>query len=195
MKKNRSGLVIMASGLGKRFGSNKLIADFNGRPLIEWGIDAGIAAFDKVVVVTRHTEVADICRRKGVSVILHDLPYRSDTIRLGVEAMDDDICCCGFMPGDQPLISSATLKHLIATWRENPEHICRPCYMDTPGAPAVFPRKYFDELCRLPEGKGGNVIIKAHPDLIKDVPVDNELELIDTDTPEELARLSQAALS
>lgn len=28
------GCVIMASGLGKRFGSNKLMADFNGKPLI-----------------------------------------------------------------------------------------------------------------------------------------------------------------
>lgn len=28
------GCVIMASGLGKRFGSNKLMADFNGKPMI-----------------------------------------------------------------------------------------------------------------------------------------------------------------
>ena len=28
------GCVIMASGLGKRFGGNKLMADFDGQPLI-----------------------------------------------------------------------------------------------------------------------------------------------------------------
>ena len=36
----QSGCVIMASGLGKRFGGNKLLARLKGRPLIQYALDA-----------------------------------------------------------------------------------------------------------------------------------------------------------
>ena len=36
------GCVIMASGLARRFGSNKLLADFGGRPMLCRALDAQI---------------------------------------------------------------------------------------------------------------------------------------------------------
>ena len=54
------GCVIMASGEGKRFGSNKMLADIYGKPLIAWTIDSVPRSFD-VVVSTRWPEVAQIC--------------------------------------------------------------------------------------------------------------------------------------
>ena len=36
------GCVIMASGEGKRFGSNKMLADIYGKPLIARTIDSGL---------------------------------------------------------------------------------------------------------------------------------------------------------
>ena len=46
------GCVIMASGEGKRFGSNKMLADIYGEPLIARTIDSVPRGFD-VVVSTR----------------------------------------------------------------------------------------------------------------------------------------------
>ena len=54
------GCVIMASGEGKRFGSNKMLADIYGKPLIARTIDSVPRGFD-VVVSTRWPEVAQIC--------------------------------------------------------------------------------------------------------------------------------------
>ena len=54
------GCVIMASGEGKRFGSNKMLADIYGEPLIARTIDSVPRGFD-VVVSTRWPEVAQIC--------------------------------------------------------------------------------------------------------------------------------------
>ena len=51
------GCVIMASGEGKRFGSNKMLADIYGEPLIARTIDSVPRGFD-VVVSTRWPEVA-----------------------------------------------------------------------------------------------------------------------------------------
>lgn len=61
------GCVIMASGEGKRFGSNKMLADIYGKPLIAWTIDSVPRGFD-VVVSTRWPEVAQICRGQALPV-------------------------------------------------------------------------------------------------------------------------------
>jgi len=61
-----AGCVIMASGMGTRFGSNKLMADFRGEPLVCRALQATEGLFDRRVVVTRHGEVQKLCRELGV---------------------------------------------------------------------------------------------------------------------------------
>lgn len=68
------GCVIMASGLGRRFGSNKLLADFGGEPMICRILDATEGIFRRRVVVTRHEEIARLCREREISVALHCFP-------------------------------------------------------------------------------------------------------------------------
>lgn len=54
------GCVIMASGQARRFGSNKLLVDFHGEPMIMRILAATEGLFACRVVVTRHQEIADI---------------------------------------------------------------------------------------------------------------------------------------
>ena len=68
----RIGCVIMASGLGKRFGGNKLMADFHGKPMVHKALEATEGLFFKRVVVTRHESVAALCLEKNVDAVLHD---------------------------------------------------------------------------------------------------------------------------
>ena len=182
------GCVIMASGLSKRFGSNKLMADFHGAPLIQRALDATEGLFSHRVVVTRHECVAQFARERNVDVVLHDLPYRSDTVRLGLEALPD-LDACMFLPGDQPLLRRETVALLLENWKENPDNIVRPVYEDSEGSPVLFPAWAFPELKNLPEGKGGNVVVKNHPQAVHRVPVANPFELADADTPETLETL------
>ena len=181
----KHGCVIMASGLGKRFGGNKLMADFLGRPMIHRALDATEGLFERRVVVTRHESVAALCRERNVEVVLHDLPHRSDTVRLGLEALGE-VDCCMFLPGDQPLLRRETVAMLLERWRENPDSIIRPVYEDTEGSPVIFPGWAFEELKNLPEGKGGGVVIRNHPHAVCRVSISNPFELADADTPETL---------
>jgi len=233
------GCVIMASGQGKRFGGNKLLADFGGRPLIEWILDITdevyvpdvpaaavrpdapsgrsdarpIPLFAARVVVTRHEAVARICDQRGIKVVLHDLPERSDTIRLGLASLtapqsptapqslavpqlptapqSPQLSGCLFCPGDQPLLSRATLEALVITFSRDPNRIVRPCHKDTPGSPVLFGKHLFPELLSLPTGKGGSYLIKKYPGQVQYIPVRDPWELQDADTPEELHALSQ----
>lgn len=186
------GCVIMASGMSKRFGSNKLLEDFQGMPMILRALKVTEGLCARRVVVTRHQEIAQICREQGADVVLHDLPHRSDTVRLGLEALGD-IDSCIFMPGDQPLLGRKTLGDLIQCWDTDRENIVRPVCGEIPGAPVLFPKWSFTELMNLPEGKGGNYVVKSHPERVVSIDVPNPYELMDADTPETLEQLRLAA--
>lgn len=182
------GCVIMASGLGKRFGGNKLMADFHGEPMIRRALRATDNLFAKRVVVTRHESVAALCRELGAEALLHDLPHRSDTVRLGLEALGDPDGCM-FLPGDQPLLRRETVEMLLAHWKTDPDRIIRPVCEDHEGSPVLFPSWAFSELKNLPEGKGGSAVIKNHPDAVVRVSIADPMELADADTPEMLETL------
>ena len=184
----KTGCVIMASGLGMRFGGNKLMADFHGSPMILRVLAATEGLFDSRVVVTRHQSVAQLCRDRQIPVILHDLPHRSDTVRLGLEALED-VDCCMFCPGDQPLLRRETVAMLLENWKQSQESIVRPMFEEILGSPVLFPRWSFPELRDLPQGKGGGAVVSRYPHAVLPVPITDPFELADADTPEMLETL------
>lgn len=183
-----TGCVIMASGLGKRFGGNKLMADFHGKPMICRILDATEGIFAQRVVVTRSEEVSVLCQKRGVRVVLHGLPHRSDTVRLGLEAMPG-IDRCMFVTADQPLLQKETISALALASANDPDSIWRTICDGIPGSPVIFPKWTFPELQKLPEGKGGGVIIKKYPERLRAVSIRDMYELKDVDCPEDLSKL------
>ena len=111
------GCVVMASGLSTRFGSNKLLADFCGRPMLCRAFDAAdTPLLSGKIVVTRSEEVHALCSESGIPALLHCLPGRNDTVRLGLSALREqipDLAGCMFLPGDQPLLSRETVERMI----------------------------------------------------------------------------------
>ena len=187
------GCVIMASGLARRFGSNKLLHEFHGAPIITRILDTmAKAPLAARVVVTRHPEIRDICDARQIPVILHDLPEQSDTVRLGVEHLLEtcpDMTGCMFAASDQPCLTIGSVEKLCHAFDAAPENIWRLAWQGTVGNPVLFPASTFGELLHLPVGKGGGAVVKKHPDLVRTVEVSGERELIDVDTPEILESL------
>lgn len=175
------GCVVMASGMGKRFGENKLLALFDNKPLISHILEKTNGLFEKRVVVTRHEEIVELCKNEKISFIMHDLPYRSDTIRLGVQALSDCESIL-FCPSDQPLLSRDSIIALLLVGRNMPNSICRLANDKRPGAPVLFSKKYFHELAILTDGEGGKRVIKHHLQAVKYVETSNCYELLDIDT-------------
>lgn len=192
-RKSKVGCVIMASGMGKRFGGNKLLATFNGRAMIENILDiTDSALFEKRVVVTRSKKIADLCGKHGVDCVLHTLSGRNDTVRLGMEKMME-MDACVFCPSDQPVLSGDSIKRQVLAFSGESNEIIRLKAGKIIGSPVLFGKTYFYELCKLPEGKGGGVVIKNYPDKVKCVEVDNEWELFDVDTREQLEMLESVS--
>lgn len=189
----RIGCVIMASGYGRRFGGNKLLADFCGKPLLQWLLDATRGVFDDCVVITRYPEIEKICQEQNILVVLHDLPNRNDTVKLGLEAIGNNIDYCMFCPGDQPLLSRKTIQKMVNLVRQEnyAGDFLRLSYRTRVGTPVIFPKKYFEELASLSEGKGGSALLKKYPEKVCLFPAGNEFELLDVDCPTDLERLKK----
>ena len=182
------GCVIMASGLARRFGANKLMADFGGEPLISRILHATQGLFARRIVITRHADVAALCKAYGAACVLHNLPHRNDTIRLGIEQMEG-LRACMFCPSDQPLLTRETISALVQHAAQEPDAIWRAAHGADAGLPAVFPQWAFPLLCSLPEGKGGGYVIRQYEEKVRTVQVKSALELADVDYPEDLAAL------
>ena len=109
------GCVILASGESVRFGSNKLLADFCGKPLLNHLLDA-LPGGLVTVVVTRSAAVCELAKAKGFRCLLHRQPEVRDTIRLGLSALPDTDGCL-FCVGDQPLLTAETIKKVVDAYR------------------------------------------------------------------------------
>ena len=196
--------VIMASGMGKRFGSNKLLADFRGEAMFR-KILAATEDLPGVrrLAVTRHPEIAEACRADGIETLLHDQPDRNQAVRLALDAaVCSEVPGAGqpavsgaspraylFCPADQPLLTRKSLLRLLTVFRSAPDRICRLSGAGGPGSPVIFPAALRDELLHLPAKSGGKAVILAHPELVTLVPAVRDEELQDVDTPEDLLRL------
>lgn len=187
------GCVIMASGLGRRFGGNKLMADFHGKPMIDRILTATQGIFARRVVVTRHEDVAAHCRCLGIDFLLHALPQRSDVVRLGLEAIaSSDLKGCMFCPCDQPLLRRNSILNLCAAFTCAPARIHQLGWAGECATPVLFPRDCFAALMNLPEGKGGSFLLKAQPERISYVEAQSPWEIRDVDYPEDLHALLHA---
>ena len=193
-KTNSLACLMMASGMSKRFGTNKLLVDYNGHSLFENAIRISrYVDFGQTLTVTRHPDIVDLCRHENIPVLLHDLPNRNDMIRLGVTMLLAANKPSGilFLPSDQPLISRDSMQRLCLTFLRHRDRICRLSHDGNGGSPVIFPPGFYEELLALPDKKGGGFLTKKYPEQVVLVPARDPYELYDVDTPEDLTALSQ----
>lgn len=175
--------IIMASGIAKRFGSNKLLTDVNGKPMIKHILAITEKLFTKRIVVTRHQSIKAICDAHSISCVMHNKPYVSDTVRIGTTFLDQqDMQGLLFATADQPLLKQASIINLCESFLDAPDKIHRLYAGDTPGNPIIFPIALAGELKNLPQDKGGSVLAKKYPELVVRVQVQDKNELFDVDT-------------
>ena len=184
--------IFLASGFSKRFGSNKLLADFRGKPLVDVVLDNHPSElFNCTLVVTRYAQVAASAaeRRFGVVENLTATDDPAVTIRLGLDALPAGMDGCMFSVCDQPLLSAHSISALVCAFRAFPDGIVALSYGGRRGNPVIFPAPLFGELSALEPGQGGTAVIAKHPSLLHLVQAEDSRELSDIDCPADLQLL------
>lgn len=187
-QKKKIAAFLMASGQGKRFGSNKLLLNLNGSPLFLHAARAlmQVPTLD-VRILTVHPEVYRLSGLSGIPCLLHEHPHRNQAIALGMQSLvPSEYAGFLFCPADQPGLTSHTVSRLCDCFLRDPENIYRLHDGSCPGSPVIFPVRFARELSSLPEKAGGGFLLSAHPELVRYVHTPDPLELHDVDTPEDL---------
>jgi len=186
------GCLVMAAGNAKRFGANKLAADFGGQSLITLALRViPQHRFARITMVTQYEEMANAAAEFGFDVIYNHHPDWgiSHTVALGTEAMQE---CDAIMyqVSDQPLLRRESIEALCDLYCANPEKIVSCSHGGVRGNPCIFPARFFPELMALRGDKGGGAVIRRHEEdlLLCEV---GAAELGDADTPEALEALKK----
>lgn len=199
MKENggaRLTAVIMASGHGKRFGSNKLLAEFRGRPLIE-NLFAALPAerFEKTVVVSLYDEVLEIAEKYGFEGVKNrdTTDDTAVTVRLGCENAAPGSEGLMFFAGDQPFLRKETVETLVCEFSLDKTRIVLPVCGGKRGNPVIFPADLLGELSSLRKDGRGRDVIRTHPDRVSEIVFESPGDFFDIDYKEDIKNAEKMA--
>ena len=174
-------LIYMASGRGKRFGSNKLLTPLQHKPLYQYGLDTlyavGQANHWPLLVVTAYSEIALWCRGKQIPVIMNN---QAD---VGVQH-SPDAAAWAFFPADQPLLSQKSITQFLQGFQQSPYTLGAMSNGIHPMSPAVFANQHKDKLTAQRGDTGGRQILRQYTNSIY-LYRPNPDELLDIDTLED----------
>ncbi len=192
----RIAALVLAAGRSSRMGgSNKLLAEVGGQPLVARTVEAVLASQAKpVVVVTGHQADAVSAALVGRPLTLVHNPDYADglsaSLKAGLAALPGDVDGVVVCLGDMPRVSPAVIDRLVAAY--NPAEgraVCIPTVQGKRGNPVLWDRGFFAEMMKLTGDAGAKSLLARHADQVVEVPVDEGGILYDVDTPELLAEL------
>ncbi len=190
----RVAAVVLAAGQSSRMGSNKLLADVHGQPMIRRSVAAMRQAADLTVVVTGRDAAAIAGALDGLPVTLvHNGRFAegmSTSLRAGIEALPPDTDVAVIALGDMPLVGPEAVRRLIAAYSPA-EHrsVCVPVFKGERGNPVLWGRQHFEALKGMTGDKGARALFEALADEVVEVAMADDAVLVDADTPEALEAL------
>jgi molybdenum cofactor cytidylyltransferase len=188
--------VLLAAGGARRFRSQKLIALFQGTPIVRHAANALGSATDDLIVVVGHEAAAVGRALEGSGGRIVQNPEwelgLATSIQHGVAAVAPECEAVVIGVGDQPELDPAVVRMVIARWRETAQPIVSASYRGVRGHPVLFAQSVFPELSALHGDAGARLLIERTPERVSYVQVDAPMPP-DIDTSGELEALEMRA--
>ena len=187
------GAVVLAAGSSTRMsGPEKLLLEFEGRPMVRSALEAASnGGCHQIVVVYASDAVRQAV--DGEAELIHN-PHAhtgmASSLQAGLRALRPDMEAALVMLGDQPLVGSRSVAAILRTWRREGS---RPAVALSGGnkqkwtPPVVLARELWEELFALTGDAGARQVLDPHPELLDIVPAPDRLD--DIDTPEDYAKI------
>lgn len=188
--------IILAAGLSKRLGRNKLLLPLGDENVLRKTARAVLeSAVSEVILVTGHEEAMVKQAVEGLDVRLtHNPRYaegQSTSMIAGIEAASGDAGAYLFVLGDQPLLTPGIVNEVISLYEASrPEAlVATPVFQGRRGNPALFSAALKDELLQASGDAGGRGIIQRleneSPHRIVFLHLPNDDMFLDIDTEED----------
>lgn len=154
----RIGAILLAAGEAKRFGSNKLLAEINGVPLIRLSLRA-YEELERVIIVGMEAEkMIPILREE---IVIYNPEFKrgmSTSLQLGIRYFSDyDGVVVGL--GDMPLVTRDDVNNVVQGLKQNCL-IVIPTYRGSRGNPVGLRRALFGEVMKIKGDMGAREIIR-----------------------------------
>lgn len=192
----RVGVIVLAAGAATRFGGGKLLADLDGRPVLQHVLDTlARMRFCQTVVVLG--DDADAVERaiawQGEARVRNPHPERglSSSLQIGMRTLGAGLQAALIVLGDQPTLRRDVILTLLEAETAARRPVVVPRYAKGGGRnPALLGRTVWSEAGALVGDHGLGPWLAAHPELVLEVPVEGANP--DIDTPADLAELAWA---
>lgn len=197
--------VVLAAGTASRYRAldatvaTKLVAEFRGKPLVRWAVEAALASrAAPVVIVTGHAREAVEAALSGLAVGFVDNPDfargLATSLKVGIASLPRSCGAAAIVLGDMPLLKSAVLDRLIEAFVAVPASAAVvPMVEGQRGNPVILARSLFDTVMRLEGDDGARRLLRSRSDVVE-VSMDEAAVTEDIDTPAALARAIETAL-
>jgi molybdenum cofactor cytidylyltransferase len=189
--------IFLAAGQSTRFGSNKLLHDLDGRPLVEYGLQAAVdSRLDEIIVVVGseasvlENAIRDVAgARDKTRIVKNNHPERGmmSSLKLGLRALQPACDAAMVILADMPYVTSGLIDRLIEVFEEKDGIIIPECE-GTLYHPRVIPKRLFPEFLGLEDTGSGQSIIDRHRENIVVLKTEKKTRFIDVDEPRDLER-------
>lgn len=181
--------VILAAGRSSRMGGpNKLLAQFEGEPLIRLVAERVVGSeANGVTVVTGHEreEIAEALAGLKIELV-HNPDFAlglASSLKAGISAVPDDAAAVIVVLGDMPAVDGVSLDRMIAAFRQGGGAVVRASSAGKRGNPVILPRALFSDIAKLEGDAGARAIIEGAEIIEAEI---GEGALLDVDTPDAL---------
>jgi molybdenum cofactor cytidylyltransferase len=193
----RIAALLLAAGKSSRMGSNKMLEEVDGRPMVARTAQRLLASRARPIIAVLGNRADDIDAALGklpVERVLNPdfADGLSTSLKRGLTALPEDADGVVVCLGDMPLIAGRDLDRLIAAF--NPlegRAIIVPTRRGKRGNPILWSRQFLAEMMALSGDQGARKLVEEHADLVAEVEMDNDAIFIDIDTPQALAELRE----
>ena len=176
--------LVLAAGASRRFGGIKALAPINGKPMLQWAIDAlSNAGVDSLSIVlgAYAAEIGAGINTRGATVVRHEdwSEGLAASLRAGLASVESADAGLLIALADQPDIGIDDYQRLIAAWRAAPDRAAAAAYAHTRGAPCIVPAAFRPALLLLHGDQGARVLLRTLAG-VTEVPMDSAARDIDT---------------
>jgi molybdenum cofactor cytidylyltransferase len=197
LQKQTAG-IILAGGSSTRFGRPKQLLKLKGKYLLEYVLTAALdSELNHVVLVLGHDHqnilqalgACTLHERLQVVINHRYLEGQSRSLQAGLLKIRQTFPSVMFLLGDQPLLDSNTIDHMLDRFRYSGKDICVPVCKDKRGNPTIFNRVLYDQLLAIEGDIGARNIIRANPERVLYLEMNDPLRFFDIDSQKDLTNL------